>query len=168
MKTAMVLLPSFLHIPADFFFFFEEFFLPFLNVTRLSADSHGAFSSSADQKRPLLPSSVPLTYWYSVTFEFHNCSTTSSMAHFKQRCHEALQHFLRCVSLNESHWCVDVCSDYNKFAFYFFFFHIYLTMTNSNLPPWKITSTRGIINLCWYWSHASRGVRLYFQLGGGI
>lgn len=84
---------------------------PFLNVTRLSADSHGALSSSADQKRLLLPSSVPLTYWYSVTFEFHNRSTTFIMAHFRQRCHEALQHFLRCVIVNESRWCVTVCSE---------------------------------------------------------
>lgn len=101
------------------------FFFPFLNVTRLSADSHGAFSSSADQKRLLLPSSVPLTYWYLVTFEFHNCSTTFIMARFKQRCHEALQHFLRCVSVNESCWCVTVCSElfrdllnYNKLFFF--------------------------------------------------
>lgn len=54
------------------------------------------------------------------------------------------------------------------FSFFFFFLNIYLTMTNSDLPLWKITPTTGTINLCWYWSHASRGVRSYFPFGGGM
>lgn len=91
--------------------------LPLLLNVRLSAGlefglglglglSTVAFSSSADQKRLLLASSLPLTYWYSVTFEFHNCSPTFIAANFGQGYHEALQRFLRRASVNESRRCL--------------------------------------------------------------
>lgn len=104
------------HVPAKLYFLFF-FIAPFLNVSRLSAGlelrlelgfgwSTVAFSSGADQKRLLQASSLPLTYCYSVTFEFRNCSPTFITAHFGQESHKALQRFLRCASVNESRRCL--------------------------------------------------------------
>lgn len=112
--AAIILLLTYLQNCIYFIFFIIA---PFLNVSRLSAGlelglelglglSTVAFSSSTDQKRLLLASSLPLTYLYSVTFEFHNCSPTFITANFGQGYHEALQRFLRCASVNESRCCL--------------------------------------------------------------
>lgn len=104
-NTLMLLLPPSLpHVPADFDFLFFSF--PFVKCQEAQRWSHGALSSSADHRRLLPPFSLPLTYWYSVTFEFHNCSPTFITAHFRQRCHEALQRLLRRVSVNDSRCCL--------------------------------------------------------------
>lgn len=135
----------------------------------LELTATGAFSSSVDHKRLLQPSSLPLTYWYSVTFEFHNCSATFITAPFRQRWRRAQQHFLGYVRVVGVLLFTACCSDlinYNKQGF--FSFYIKLTMTNSNFTLWQITPPTGIINLCWYWSGASRGVRLFSVLGAGI